>query len=1306
MDQSLNLNIQLTQPPSDSPPDVLATMTLHSDSQGLLLTGEVLKDPFSAEEVENLRWYLEEYWQWPYEQFRERAQEVENLLPLLGKRLYQAVFKSPDAQSLLQAWRLQPGGQRQVSIVSDFPRVLSLPWELLHDEQGFLDLRARHPVAIVRRLHQKELPVLPTPFEPPLRILLVTARPDDAGFVDPRSIARELLEEVSEHVEAGTMALEFLRPPTLPALRERLSDPKRPPVHVLHFDGHGAFGPEQVPQDGLRFESSGQQQGMLAFENEEGKGQFVTAGELAQVLQDSGVRLAVFNACQSAVGTMDDVLSSVATRLIQGGVDAVVAMSASVLVASATRFVEAFYRALAAGVAVPLAQERARQALHDDPRRHLTHRYQEDEGEPVKLRDWWLPHYYQQRPLLFKPTPTAPLPPARTRKKPPVDVSLPVFSEDMPGEPRYGFSGRALELLQIERALLQKKLVVIHGFGGMGKTALAREAADWFTRTALYQRAYFASFEQGGDATSLLSTLGTFLGIYDAYYHPNDTRDALAKIQRALKKQRLLVIADNLESILPKGEAALEPAERTQLWQVLLELRKLGAGMLLTTRDTSLGDGRLAPGKQVLHLALQGLFPEDAYLLASELLTALGIDRARAPYRDLRSFLAQLDHHPLAIQLVLPALHDRSLASIRTEFAQLLPTFVDDDTTGRNRSLLASLDYSLRRLSEEQRAHLSRLAVFEGGASEDNLLSITEIPAAAWATLRPALEQAALLTAEQVHEAIRFPFLHFHPVLVPFLRHQAGANEDAELRQRYAKRYYDLAIYLDDQVFQHPQPVYALTRRELPNLRRALEVLLYEGEVDVASRMAARIATFLTIFGMTRERDQLRQRVENAVAAAHAATDGTLTYAEYLRESGRAADERSRGNLRAAFAWLTTLLARIQAQPPGTDVGPGSFEHSRTLQELGYCLKDAGQLNTAEEKLRKALAVSDALLKQEPEETAIIRQRANVLHVLATALTEQGKYAQAQEMYEQALQEHRAAQDTRNEATTLGSLGILARRQRDYAQARSRFLQALDQFRALGEPREQAIAWYNLGRVAEEQQDWAEAERCYRESLALDEQLGNIVGAAQTCNALAVVARRAGRPGEAEGWYQGALERTARVEPGSRDHAMYLSNLANLLVSEVKAGRTDRTRLVEARRYAEQALRIKEQPGVSAEIWTTFSILAQIAELEEQPEKARGYHRRERETFAAFPGNRYRIDQQHADLIADIAAAARGDAQARAEVEAVLRQLEDDGWKIGTAVQRIWAGERDWQVLAEDLDSQDALLILRVLETLGAQSDA
>ena len=535
-------------------------------------------------------------------------------------------------------------------------------------------MRTQEPVSILRRLPQSESTASSTPFEPPLRVLLVTARPQGTGFIDPRGIARELLDEVQEQVETGAIELEFLRPPTIKALRQRLRDRKRQ-VHVLHFDGHGTFDEQTHGQDEHLLDGGGR--GKLAFEDDKGQLDLVEAEDLAQVLLNSRVKLAVLTACQSAMGSAEDVFSSVAARLIQGGIDAVVAMSASVLVASATLYVEAFYRGIAEGIAAPIAQEQARQALYDEPARHIIRRRRDEEGQPVELRDWWLPHFYQQRPVVLQATR-----PSRTLEL--QQAASERLSEGMPAEPRYGFSGRAYELLQIERFLLHGQLVVMHGFGGVGKTALVRETADWLTRTKMYDAASFVSFEHGGDAATLLSALGTFLGVYDGNYNPNETKAALAKLEPALKQKRTLIIADNLESILPGGDAPLEAAVRTTLWEVLLKLSHMGAGVLLTTRDTAFGDGRMAPGKAVAHLALQGLYSEDAYTLASRLLEYLGIDRTKAHYAELRELLHRLDYHPLAIQLVLPALgaSSLSLAQLTAEFSSLLPRFTDDTRDG------------------------------------------------------------------------------------------------------------------------------------------------------------------------------------------------------------------------------------------------------------------------------------------------------------------------------------------------------------------------------------------------------------------------------------------------------------------------------------------------------------------------------------------------------------------------------------------------------------------------------------------------
>lgn len=160
-----------------------------------------------------------------------------------------------------------------------------------------------------------------------------------------------------------------------------------------------------------------------------------------------------------------------------------------------------------------------------------------------------------------------------------------------------------------------------------------------------------------------------------------------------------------------------------------------------------------------------------------------------------------------------------------------------------------------------------------------------------------------------------------------------------------------------------------------------------------------------------------------------------------------------------------------------------------------------------------------------------------------------------------------------------------------------------------------------------------------------------------------------------------------------------MSILADLLMNEVRAGHTPQTRLAEARSYAEQARAIDETLDASSGIWADFNILASIADLAGQAEQARDY-RRAHETFAAFSGNRDHIARQHGQIIADMAAAARGDVPAR---EALEPELEKHGWRIADAARRIWVGERDWHMLVEGLGNEEALLVLLVLEAIASQ---
>ncbi len=76
-----------------------------------------------------------------------------------------------------------------------------------------------------------------------------------------------------------------------------------------------------------------------------------------------------------------------------------------------------------------------------------------------------------------------------------------------------------------------------------------------------------------------------------------------------------------------------------------------------------------------------------------------------------------------------------------------------------------------------------------------------------------------------------------------------------------------------------------------------------------------------------------------------------------------------------------------------------------------------------------------------------------------------------------------------------------------------------------------------------------------------------------------------------------------------------------------------------------------------------------------------------------------------APLIEVIAAIAHGDDTRRAEVEFLLPQIDNNGWIIQAAVERIWAGERDFAQLGASLDTNSAAIVQAILVAVSQTPD-
>lgn len=1299
----------------DAPEDAPVPFTVRNERTGESWSEGQFRCPLDEQAVGDMRWYLEEYWQWPFGPFRDRAHGIEAQLEGWGRALFNALFYARESAHIYELFLNQPADVRTLTVVSDAPRVMRLPWELLAESSGPLFTK-RPPISVRRRVRLEHAPEVRR-FELPLRVLFVTARPEGAGFVDPRSVARGVLDALE--TLGGAVEVDFLRPPTLAALDGALRRADEDgngdgnegrPYHIVHFDGHGVYH----ARTGL---------GQLAFEHDDCALDLVDANRLGALLNECGVPLVILNACQSAQGDQSNPFSSIATRLLKAGVGGVLSMSHSVLVVTAARFVAAFYDALVRGQPVGRAADEARRVLVQDTRRHAIAPRPGAPEEIIHLHDWFLPVLYQQ------PADAAPFADAEAlRAAPPAAVPQPLADPRVPGglppEPLHGFHGRARELLQLERLFRHHPVVVLHGYGGQGKTALAAEAARWLHRTGRFPRgAAFLSFERGGGADLALSWVRQAL--------LGDDFATSEQVTGALRERPSLIIFDNFESILPRGDLPLDAADLGDLLDVAWRWvggkeRNIAPGgprLLVTSRDTGLGDPRYAPSRRCAHLELGGLAAHEALELAKAVLADRGINHAAVPREPLLRLMDFLGGHPLSLYLVLPHLRHHTPGELIAEFDELLPGFTTGAAKERNESLTVSLDFSLRRLGKKTREALPALGVFAGLAMEDDLLEVTQMEPALWATARSELVGAGLATLEEL-PGIQFPYVHFHPTLLPYLRAQLPAGRRAELDDRYRERYRALARYLYREDSKNPHAARALAVRDLPNLRRGLDLALAHAAarppddenayaaLEAAAEFADSVAWFLDYFGLRRERERLQARVDELMGGRGIEGEGALTRAEYLALSRRGEGLLSAGRAGEAEGVFRALLARFpspslprQALPsqPG-DSSPGwAYERAVTLHRLGRALKAQGRPAEASEVYRQEL---DALADH--EQSAGVKRQTGAVHTdLADALRDLGRYAEAREHYEATLGVMREIDDERSVAVVLGQLGTLALLQRDYTGAHRRYTEALAAFQALGEPESEAQMWLGLGLIAQAQRDWDEAERCYRESLQLEEAGNNLAGVCDTCTQLGNVANLAGKLDEAESWYKQAL--SIGIQLGNkRDEAIDCNNLASLLLDVEAlppAGRpasfTNRDLLAEAEAYAQRAREIREAlDDPSSEVWKTYSILAQIAERRGRTDEARRWRRREQESYQQFAGSQYDIGRLD-EWVKVVVAACEGNTQARQMLDQLLEQIDADPQMrgLGHALRCILEGERG-ESLAEGL-GREGLLVRRILAALA-----
>jgi tetratricopeptide (TPR) repeat protein len=1268
--------------------------------------------PLGPIEAEELRWYLERWPVWPNPLVADRARQLEANLIAWGQALHGAALPLQPTTNVLQAWAgVDAGASRRFSVsVDDSPllgaseaeqnlaqeaatALLALPWELLHNGEGFLFQGAR-PSRVRRRLPNKRDRAVPA-VAPPIRVLLITARPEDdaCAYLDHRASALPLVAATEELGEV--LRLSLLHPATYPALEAELARAQQAgePYHVVYFDGHGVYD-RRVGLGGLCFEDPSDSHKLTGRRH-----QLVLTNQLGPLLNNYRIPLVLLDACQSAKAEAG--AESVASELLQRGVASVVAMSHSVLVETARRFVASFYAELAKGQRVGQAMLAGQRALHSDPRRGQRYGI----GE-LKLADWFVPVLYQEKddPQLFTASPAL-----QTQED--LRSRLRARLGAVPPEPaETGFVGRSRDLLALERLLRQERWAVVRGQGGEGKTALAAELARWLVRSQQVRRAAFVSVELCSHKDALLDALGRQLvgADYSAAKYENPEQ-ALLPIERALREQPTLLVIDNMESVLlppyletPEllsEEAALELQEILALAQRLLRAGE--TRLVFTSREA------LPPpfDAQRQRWELRQLGKADAVALIERSLaagegnaaTAAGAGAAALEARreEIEALVDAVQGHARTLALLAPELRRRGVAATQAALVELMQQMQQqvaqlpaDDPRRREQSLFASLELSLRRLSAANRERARVLGVFHGSVDLDVLRAMTGWEPAEVEGLAMELVGTGLATPNPYNH------LSLNPALCPYLKATLSEEELQALSAGWLEAMAAYLRYLYQQQSQNTEVAATLTLLELANLFALLDRSQAVADPETTIDRATSLYSLLQVLGKPR----LLERVARVREAAAAALGEGPSHARFLASRSRIQQQLAAGQLREASAGAQQLLQQAQAAGEAAYAG-ADYDLAWALFLLGRVLRKGGGAQQALPLLQEAGWRFEAFANKRPDVGAE--------GMASTCLTEQGdclrdlgRYDAAAAAYEEAIRRAEQRGNLRDVAVGKGQLATVRLQQQRYAEALEAYQEARDTFSRLNEPGTVAIVWHQIGMVHAEAGQPDAAEEAYNQSLAIQMRLGDQAGQASTLGQLGNLYNDVlERPEEAVAFYQRAVEIHGAIGDTLGEGRQW-NNLADSL-SKLQ-------RLEEARQAIHRAIESKAQFGHAALPWNSWDILTAIETAAGNSAAATDARHQALAAFLAYRRDGGENQTGSGRLALSVRQAL--DSGGLAKVASSLQQLAADPQAASMlpflmVLQAINAGSRD-RTLAEDpgLGYREAAEVLLLIEALEAEA--
>ncbi|MFK7921004.1 MAG: tetratricopeptide repeat protein, partial [Bacteroidia bacterium] len=568
------------------------------------------------------------------------------------------------------------------------------------------------------------------------------------------------------------------------------------------------------------------------------------------------------------------------------------------------------------------------------------------------------------------------------------------------------------------------------------------------------------------------------------------------------------------------------------------------------------------------------LSEREAIKLVEQVLRDEGIelpknDKTRT-HEEVAALVQVVDYHARALTLIARQLGGTGIEGATQRIGQIMQSIDAAHPGEREKSLFASVQFSLNRLSPEMQEQAKALAVFHGGGHIVAIAEVAQIEGAKAQKLAGSLIEKGLATDSGKGH------IRLDPALSLYMDTQLTQTQRDKYFIRWKKAIKELCTILYEQLFNDVRIASYVTRLEVGNLLAMLEN--QEGDLVQYLKLFSKTEELLLPLDLKIPNEkliQIHRKIGKSISSSGRA--------KYLFEISSVDRAFLKGD------WLNALILakKLIEEFKHMDYPELNYDFALTRLKTGRIYHRLGNYDKGLFFLQKARETFDVLAKSGNSNAE--RMVINCFTEEANCFADQGSLEQAERIFKKSIEASTKMNDIKGEAISKGELAGLFIMMGKFEMALSLLKEVIELFHIIKDNKSIATAWHQLGKVYVGLEEMSKAEEAYQAAMRINVQRNNYSEQALTLGQLGQLYQARERYSDAIICYQRSADLFQKLgnlnaEGAQRNH------LAELFM-EIR-------KYENVRFEVQRAIKCFESFDLSHRPWISFGILY-LLEVEE-----------------------------------------------------------------------------------------------------------